>query len=402
MPADPRLTDLARLRADLERHDRLYYAKAAPEISDAEYDDLKDRYERLADDLAIPADERHQKTPGSDHSDGFQTIRHDQPMLSLEKANTEADAFVVPGEDVPIARLPSERDARKRTSYGKLEAWERARRKDLDLADDAPLPLVLEPKIDGMSVSLIYEGGTLVRAVTRGDGIEGDIITAQVEASGAVPVRVKEKARFEVRGELYLPRAAFDALNRALIAAEDKPLVNPRNGCAGLMKRKDAASLQGLGVKSFLYFVPPGLHRMRLPASQYERLAWLTAQGFQVHPGSVRVDGMASAYERCLAYVQVRPTLDHDIDGMVMKLDDTAAWERLGETEHHPRWGIAYKFPPERRATLLKAITLQVGKTGRLTPVAELEPVFIAGTTVSRATLHNFAELAAKDIRIGD
>lgn len=402
MPTDPRIADLARLRADLERHDRLYYAKAAPEISDSEYDDLKDRYERLADDLDIPAEERHQKTPGSDHSEGFQTVRHDLPMLSLEKANTEADAFVVPGEDVPIARLPTDRDARKRTSWGKLESWERARRKDLDLADDAPLALVLEPKIDGMSVSLIYEGGKLVRAATRGDGVEGDVITAQVEASGAVPVTVTETARFEVRGELYLPRAAFDALNRALVAAGDKALVNPRNGCAGLMKRKDAASLTGLGVRSFLYFVPPGLHRMALPASQYERLAWLTQQGFQVHPGSVRVDGMAAAYERCLAYVQVRLTLDHDIDGMVMKLDDTAAWARLGETEHHPRWGIAYKFPPERRATALKAVTVQVGKTGRLTPVAELEPVFVAGTTVSRASLHNFAEVKAKDIRVGD
>jgi NAD-dependent DNA ligase len=123
-------------------------------------------------------------------------------MLSLEKANTEADAFVVAGEDVAIERLPTDREARKRTSWGKLEAWERARRKDLELADNAPLPLVLEPKIDGMSVSLIYEGGKLARAATRGDGVEGDVITAQVEASGAVPVSVKEKARFEVRGEL--------------------------------------------------------------------------------------------------------------------------------------------------------------------------------------------------------
>jgi len=402
MPTDPRLADLARMRTDLERHDRLYYAKAAPEISDSDYDDLKDRYERLADDLNVPAEERHQKTPGSDHSDGFQTVRHDLPMLSLEKANTEADAFVVAGEDVAIDRLPADRESRKRTSWGKLEAWERARRKDLELADSAPLPLVLEPKIDGMSVSLIYDGGKLIRAATRGDGVEGDVITAQVEASGAVPVTVKEQARFEVRGELYLPRAAFDALNRDLLAAGDKVLVNPRNGCAGMMKRKDAEALRGKGVKSFLYFVPPGLHRMKLPASQYERLAWLTAQGFQVHPGSVRVDGMAAAYAQCLIYTQVRPTLDHDIDGMVMKLDDTAAGERLGETEHHPRWGIAYKFPPERRATVLKAITVQVGKTGRLTPVAELEPVLIAQSTVSRASLHNFAELAAKDIRIGD
>ncbi len=399
---DPRTTDLARLAAELEHHDQLYYAKAAPELSDAEYDDVKDRYERLADELDVPLDQRHQQKPGSDHSDGFQTVRHDLPMLSLEKANTEAGAFVVEGEDVPVAQLPIERERLKRTSWGKLEAWERARRKDLDLADAALLPLVLEPKIDGMSVSLIYDGGRLVRAATRGDGVEGDVITAQVEASGAVPVTVAERGRFEVRGELYLPRAAFEAVNRGLIAAGDKALVNPRNGCAGMMKRKDAEEVRGKGVRSFLYFVPPGLHRMSLPASQFERLAWLTSLGFQVHPGSVRVAGMAAAYAACLHYTTVRPTLDHDIDGMVLKLDDTASYARLGETEHHPRWGIAYKFPPERRATILKAVTVQVGKTGRLTPVAELEPVFVAGSTVARASLHNFAEVAAKDIRVGD
>ncbi len=398
----PRPTELARLAAELERHDQLYYGSAAPVLSDAEYDELKDRYERLADALGVPVEQRHQERPGSDHSEGFQTVRHDQPMLSLEKANTEAGAFVVEGEDVPIDRLPADRDLRKRTSYGKLEAWERARRKDLGLADGEALPLMLEPKIDGMSVSLIYEGGRLVRAATRGDGIEGDIVTAQVEASGAVPVTVAERARFEVRGELYLPRAAFDALNRALIEAGDKPLVNPRNGCAGMMKRKDAEVLRGKGVRSFLYFILPGAHRMALPASQAARLAWMSALGFRVHPGSALVHGMAEAYAACLRYTRIRATLDHDIDGMVVKLDDTAAWAGLGETEHHPRWGIAYKFPPERRTTVLKAVTVQVGKTGKLTPVAVLEPVLVAQTTVSRASLHNFAEVAAKDIRVSD
>jgi DNA ligase (NAD+) len=400
--ADPRTAELAHLAAELERHDRLYYAKAAPEVSDAEYDELKDHYERLADELGIPAAERHQRTPGDDHSEGFQTIRHDQPMLSLEKANTEADAFVVDGEDVPPERLPDDRDFRRRTAWGKLEAWERARRRDLGIAEQAPLPLVIEPKIDGMSVSLIYEGGRLARAATRGNGIEGDVITAQVVESGAVPLLVHERGRFEVRGELYLPRAAFIALNQALIAAEDRPLINPRNGCAGLMKRKDAEYLRGKGVRSFLYFVPPGLHSMALPERQARRLEWLTAQGFQVHPGVRVVDGIAAAYAACLAYTPERGRLDHDIDGMVIKLDDTSAYRRLGETEHHPRWGIAYKFPPERKATRLRQVSVQVGKTGRLTPVAELDPVFVAGTTVSRASLHNFAEVRAKDIRVGD
>jgi len=395
-------TELAHLASELRRHDELYYRQATQEITDAEYDDLKDRYERLADELEVPAEERHQRTPGDDHSEGFQTVRHSQAMLSLEKANTEAGAFVVEGEDVPIERIPVERERRRRTAWGKLEQWEKARRKDLGLGDGDALPLVLEPKIDGMSVSLLYEGGRLARAATRGNGVEGDDITAQAIASGAVPVQVGEARRFEVRGEIYLPHAAFLALNRELAAAGDKPLVNPRNGCAGLMKRKDAATLRGKGVRSFLYSLPPGLHAAPLPASQWERLAWLKKQGFAIHPAARRVDGAAAAYAACLAFLPERGRLDHDIDGMVLKLDDTAGWDRLGETEHHPHWGIAYKFPPERKTTRLLNVTIQVGKTGKLTPVAELEPVFVAGTTVARASLHNFAELAVKDLRVGD
>ncbi len=168
------------------------------------------------------------------------------------------------------------------------------------------------------------------------------------------------------------------------------------------MKRKDAEALRGKGVRSFLYSVPPGGHEAALPASQWQRLAWLKRQGFATHAGAQRVAGMAAAYAACLAFTAERDRLDHDIDGMVVKLDDTRAYDALGVTEHHPRWGIAYKFPPERKATRLNGVVVQVGKTGRLTPVAELEPVFVAGSTVARASLHNFAEVAAKDIRVGD
>lgn len=401
-PSDPRRTELEALAAELRRHDELYYRQAAPELSDADYDALWDRYQALADDLGVADEDRHQRSPGDDHVAGFATVRHDQPMLSLEKANTEAGAFVVEGEDVEIARIPTDREQRRRTAWGKLEQWDRSRHRDLGLDESAPLPLVVEPKIDGMSVSLIYEGGRLQRAATRGDGVEGDVITAQVEASGAVPLQIQEQGRFEVRGELYLPHAAFAALNEELVAAGEKPLVNPRNGCAGLMKRKDVSVLRGKGVRSFLYFIPPGLHAMALPPTQTGRLAWLEAQGFQVHPGTTSAATMAEAYAHCLAYVAERPRLDHDIDGMVIKLDEVRRYADLGETEHHPHWGIAYKFPPERKTTRLREVTVQVGKTGRLTPVAELELVFIAGTTVSRASLHNFGEIHAKDVRIGD
>lgn len=398
---NPRCAELDELAAQLRHHDLLYYRDAAPTITDAEYDELWDRYTQLADELGVPAEERHQATPGDDHAEGFATVRHAQAMLSLEKANTEPGCFVIDGVDVPIEQHPGG-DAVKRTAWGKLLAWDRARRKDLELPEDAQLDFVVEPKIDGMSVSLVYEGGTLVRAATRGDGVEGDLITEQVRCSGAVPARIAETSRFEVRGEIYLPRAAFLALKESSAVTGGRELVNPRNTAAGLMKRKDPSSLTGLGLASFLYFIPPGLHAQPLPSSQWERLTWMKSQGFAVHSGTVRATGIAAAYTACLGYAARRGELDHDIDGMVLKLDDTARYSALGATGHHPRWGIAYKFPPERKATLLRAITVQVGKSGTLTPVAELEPVFIAGTTVSRASLHNYREIAAKDIRVGD
>ncbi len=395
----PSPSDLQTLESQLRHHDERYYRQATPEISDADYDELRDRYDRMADELGISPAERYTRSLGDDHSDGFVTAVHDQAMLSLEKANTEPGSFVVEGEDVPAERIPA--DLKRGSAWGKLSAWAERTADAIDAPVDS-LALVVEPKIDGMSVALVYDEGKLVRAVTRGDGVRGDVITAQVLASGAVPAVVPERKRFEVRGELYLARAAFDALNAKLVAGGDKPLVNPRNGCAGLMKRKDPESLAGIGVRGFLYFVPPGLHRASLPDSQAERLRWLTAQGFTVHPAITVVRGVAAAYARCLAYAVERPTLDHDIDGMVVKLDDTAMYDRLGVTEHHPRWGIAYKFPPERRATVLNGVTIQVGRTGRLTPVAGLAPVFLAGSTISNASLHNFGYVTAKDVRIGD
>jgi len=401
MPAnvDPR-PELERMASELRRHDELYYRATTPEISDAEYDDLRDRYQALADDLGVPAADRYGQTPGDDHTAGFTTIRHRLPMLSLEKAATDP-ALVVDGRDLSVDDIAAEAKERKRTALGLLEMWETRTRKALGLAAEQPLPLVVEPKIDGISVSLIYEDGRLAQAATRGDGVAGDVITAQVREAGAAPLTVATRGRFEVRGELYLPRAAFVALNTALIAAEDRPLVNPRNGCAGLMKRKDAEHLRGVGVTSFLYSI--AWHDgVDLPDSQWARLAWLQGLGFRVHPGTQRVAGVDEAYRHCLAYAAQRSALDHDIDGMVLKLDDAAAWDDLGETEHHPRWGIAYKFPPARVATVLRHVVIQVGKTGRLTPVAELDPVFVAGSTVSRASLHNFGEVAAKDVRIGD
>ena len=200
-----------------------------------------------------------------------------------------------------------------------------------------------------------------MQAATRGDGATGDLITAQVLASGAVPERVPCAGDFEVRGELYLPRPAFEALNRRLVAEGGQALVNPRNGCAGLMKRKDPADLAGVGVAAFLYHLA-WAEGVAVPAGQHDRLGWLRGLGLPVHPESRRVRGVLAAYQRCREAAALRGRLDHDLDGMVLKYDDTAAYDALGATGHHPRWGIAYKFPPERRATVLRAVTVQVGR----------------------------------------
>lgn len=400
-PAAPSgIQDLAAMAARLEALDQAYYAQAVPQATDAEYDLLRESYDALADSLGVPETQRYTRSVGDDHSEGFATVLHTQPMLSLEKAATRPEQLPEGGVDLPPESMQTRPRWESETAWGKLLAWERRTRETLGL-ESSP-KLVLEPKIDGISVSLTYAGGRLERAVTRGDGRRGDVITAQVLAAQAVPAEVPERGRFEVRGELYLPAAAFEALNARLSLDGDKLLANPRNACAGLMKRKDPGSLVGTGVRSFLYFVPVGLHDMDLPASQEDRLAWLSRQGFQVHPDTRACVGIEEAYRGCLAFAARRGGLDHDIDGMVIKLDDTSRHEALGATDHHPRWGIAYKFPPERRSTRLLGITIQVGRTGALTPVAELEPVLLAGTTVSRASLHNRSHLERLDARVGD
>lgn len=393
--------ELSALEARLRRLDEAYYRQAAPEVTDQEYDRLRAEYDRLAQDLGLAEADRYTRTLGDDHKDGFETVVHGQRMRSLEKAATHHELMQARTEDFPIDQAVLQDDWENRTAWGKLVAWARRVSASQGVAPEQ-LPLVVEPKIDGISVSLVYEGGELRRAATRGDGTRGDVITAQVLSCGAVPARIRETARIEVRGELYLPQGAFAELNRRLSEAGSPLLANPRNACAGLMKRKEAQGIADCGVRSFLYLLPPGLQGVALPDSHAARLEWLADQGFAVHPDTRAVTGLAQAYRACLDFSSQRDRLDHDVDGMVVKLDDSSAWESLEGTEHHPHWGIAYKFPPERKATRLLGITVQVGRSGSLTPVAELEPVQLAGTTVSRASLHNRSFLSRLDARIGD
>jgi DNA ligase (NAD+) len=378
--------ELKLLETQLRYHDERYYRQADAEITDQQYDELRDRYLALAKTLNIPEGERYGRTPGNDLTPGFQTVAHKVPMLSLEKASNQPDS----------------------TAEDQLRDWDKRTRRLLELPAGAALALAVEPKIDGMSVSITYDRTGLIQAVSRGDGEKGDVITAQVAASGAVPAKLHGAGKWpagsmlEVRGEIYLPRDAFDKLNAKLVAEGGTKLVNPRNGCAGLMKRKDAESIRGLGIRAFLYSVAQWPQGVETPKTQQAALAWLESLGFTVPEHTATVADIEAAIAHCLSIGSHRAGLLYDIDGVVVKIDDLRRWADLGATSHSPRWGIAYKFAAERKATRLLDVICQVGKSGKLTPVAVLDPVFISGSTVSRASLHNYPELERKDVRIGD
>lgn len=373
------------LAKQIQHHEAAYRA-GKPEISDGAFDDLMDRYTALADGLGLGPDERVDAAPGAEHTEGFVQVAHRVPMLSLEKLS------------------PSKKDGKGNdvTVLQQLSQWIERRRADLE-RPTAPLPLIVEPKIDGISLSLIYEGGQLVRAITRGDGKRGDDITKQVREAKAAPLALRGiGGKLEVRGELYWPRAKFEAWNQALIDAGEEPHANPRNGCAGIMKRKDPAGIAAAGIQSFLYQVP-WYEGIELPATQSGVLAWLRDAGAPVYVESFAVlETAEEVVAFCDAWAPKRSALEYDIDGMVIKIDALALHDQLGGTGHHPHWGVAYKFPPERKATTLVAIEASVGKSGKITPVAILEPVELAQTTVTRASLHNYVELERKDVRVGD
>ncbi|MEY4576968.1 MAG: hypothetical protein RL701_1671, partial [Pseudomonadota bacterium] len=383
---DPRHSELALLETQIRHHEQLYRA-GNPEVSDAVFDDLVDRYAELADALGVAPAARPDEKPGDDHTEGFAQVEHRVPMLSLEKLTPNRRDGK--GVAVPMAE--------------QLSLWVERRRKDLELAADTALRMIVEPKIDGVSVALHYESGKLRRAVTRGDGHKGDDITKQIRQARAVPLELTGlKGSVEIRGELYWPRPAFDAWNIKLKEAEQETIANPRNGCAGMIKRKELAGLETVGIRSFLYAVPAA-EGVALPSTQEGILQWLAELGAPVYLELIAAaESAQEAIVACEAFGEHRRSLVFDTDGMVIKIDALKYYGLLGATGHHPHWGIAYKFPAERKRTRVEGVELGVGKTGKITPVAMLTPVFVAGTTVSRASLHNYVEVARKDIRIGD
>ena len=366
------------LRRTIEHHNDRYYRRDAPEIPDADYDALVRELlaiEEQHPDLITP--DSPTRTVGAAPVATFAEVAHAVPMMSLDNA--------MDGDE--------------------LRAWgERTRRRldELDLPE-AQVGYVCELKIDGLAVSLRYEDGRFVQGATRGDGRKGEDVTANLRTIDVVPDRLPDGAPtvVEVRGEVYLPIAEFEAINARQEAAGERTYANPRNTAAGSLRQKDAA-VTGSRHLAFWSYQLGELEGAPPLATHHETLDWLGRLGFPVNPERRTFDSLDDVYAYCRHWQEHRHDLGYEIDGVVVKLDDLERRALLGSTSRAPRWAIAYKFPPEERTTLLRDIHVSIGRTGRATPFAVLEPVLVGGSTVGMATLHNQDQVAAKDVRPGD
>jgi DNA ligase (NAD+) len=363
----------AELRAQVEYHNERYFVFDEPEVSDAEYDalvrelqELEARYPEL-----VTPDSPTQR-PGGAPSATFAPVTHVVPMLSLDNAFTLED----------------------------LLAWGKRLER---LVPDA-IRFVCEPKMDGLAISLLYEDGRLVRGATRGDGVTGEDVTANVATIASIPKRLdtgQPPARLEVRGEVFMPLRAFEELNRRQGDAGARLFANPRNAAAGSLRQKDAGVTASRDLDIFCYQlgVQDGGPRLR---THEETLAWLRDLSFPVNPRIEAFDALDAVYAFAESTLAHRHDLDYEIDGVVVKVDSLAQRDELGATSKAPRWAIAYKFPPEEKTTVLEDIMVSIGRSGRATPFAVLEPVFVGGSTVGLATLHNEDEVKRRDVRPGD
>ncbi len=361
---------IAFLRREIDRHDRLYYVEAKPVIGDRDYDLLYEellRLERENPDLVDP-DSPTRRVSGSP-VEGFAQVRHEPAMQSLDKTHTKEeladfDAFV--SKEV------------------------------------SGFTYIVEPKVDGVSISLVYENGRLARAATRGNGIVGDDITANVRTIKAVPLSIPSDAgdRLEVRGEIYMTRDGFVRLNGEEIEKGREPFANPRNAAAGSLKQLDPKEVARRPLDIVIYNAGgAGCERF---SSHREMIAAFRSWGFPTSPWSRSCGSIGEVFAAIDELEKLRHSFRFEIDGAVIKIDERRFHDILGATAHGPRWARAYKYAPERAETVVEAITVQVGRTGTLTPVAELRPVRLAGSVISRATLHNADQIARQDIRIGD
>lgn len=369
---------IAALRAQIRHHEERYYVHDAPEISDAEYDALM--HELLALEAQHP-EFRDDASPtarvGGRPAEGFDTVEHLAPMLSLDNAYSEDDL----------------REFHGRVCRG------------LEEPEDAPLAYIAELKIDGLSIALTYERGKLVRAATRGDGVHGEEVTSNIRVVRAVPLVLKGGAypeRMEVRGEVYLPKAAFERMNAEREEAGEPLFANPRNAAAGAVRTLDPAAVGRRGLRAFMYQVVLPSADAAPVATHAAMLEQLIAWGCPVETHWQRCLGVEALAAYCRHWKDARHALPFETDGVVVKLDTLALRERLGATAKFPRWATAFKFPAEQARTRLLRIEVNVGRTGAVTPFAVLEPIRLGGTTVQMATLHNEQEIARRDIRPGD
>ena len=367
-----------RLRREIEYHTHRYYVLDDPEISDAAFDSLMRELRDLEEEhpnLQDPSSPTQRV--GGAVGNQFEPVVHEQRMYSLDNA----------------------------MNFEELDAW----MERIESAFGSFVPLVCELKIDGSSLALTYEQGKLIQAATRGDGTTGEDVTVNVRTVHDVPLRLMDEGvkgilegipSVEIRGEIYMPKSSFESLNEQAEALGSKTFANPRNAAAGSLRQKDASVTAQRDLSTFMYAIA---REASIEAnSQWELLQWLRSCGFHVNPDVKRCTCAKEVHAFCRECLEKREQLPYEIDGVVVKVDSFALQEELGYTARAPRWAIAYKFPPEEKTTLLRDITVQVGRTGACTPVAELDPVLVAGSTVARATLHNEDEVQRKDVRIGD
>ncbi len=365
----------ATLREQINHYNYLYYVADNPEVPDAEYDRLFRELQQLEQDNPelLTSDSPTQRV-GGQPLDKFDEVEHALPMLSLDNVFDEEELIAF--------------DKRVRE-------W---------LNSDQPQTYAAEPKLDGLAISLRYENGVLVQAATRGDGARGEDVTSNVRTIRSVPLKLHGEAIpavVEVRGEIFMPREGFEKLNKSQLENNKKVFVNPRNAAAGSLRQLDSRITANRPLEIYCYGIGY-LEGMERPSSHSQAMQQIAEWGCRISPELKTLTGL----DACLDYIQKlgerRDSLSYDIDGVVFKIDDTSLQDRLGFVSRAPRWAIAYKFPAQEEMTTVEDIEIQVGRTGALTPVARLKPVFVGGVTVSNATLHNEDEIRRKDVRIGD
>jgi DNA ligase (NAD+) len=375
MSADP-AARADELRRQIEHHNERYYEKDDPEIGDDEYDALLDELRALeAEHPELQTPESPTQRVGGTPLSRFEQVEHPEPMLSLANARSEDD----------------------------MRAWERRianllKRFDITAAETS---YVTEPKIDGLAISLIYENGKLVRGATRGDGRIGEDVTHNLVTIDDIPKEIPDApAMVEVRGEVYYPRSGFIRMNEERAEAGESTFANPRNAAAGTIRQLDPSIAASRPLAMWCYGI--GKREGVEHETHHDEIEWLRERGFAVEQEIEHHDGIDSVISKCKWWEGRRESLDYEIDGVVIKVDERALWRELGVVGREPRWAIAWKFPPITATTELRQVVWNVGRVGNLIPFAQLEPVRVGGVTVSQATLHNEEDLARKDVREGD